>query len=102
MEIPLDQIVGTKTAGRQSAFSNGFLPLLRPNSEFGGKWINLYQSQLDEGIRDPIKAYEFMNKFYVQEGNKRVSVMKYVGAASISGEVTRLVPRRSDSLENKI
>lgn len=102
VEIPLDQIVGTKTAGRQSAFSNGFLPLLRPNSEFGGKWINLYQSQLDEGIRDPIKAYEFMNKFYVQEGNKRVSVMKYVGAVSISGEVIRLVPRRSDSLENKI
>ena len=26
-----------------------------------------------------------MNRFYVQEGNKRVSVMKYVGAYSIAG-----------------
>ncbi|MCI8832084.1 MAG: BMP family ABC transporter substrate-binding protein [Lachnospiraceae bacterium] len=102
VEIPLDLVVGTKTAGRQNAFSNGFLPLLPCNSEFGSKWINLYQSQLDEGIREPIKAYEFMNKFYVQEGNKRVSVLKYVGAASIPGYVTRLIPRRNLSLENKI
>ena len=43
-----------------------------------------------------------MNKFYIQEGNKRVSVLKYVGAASIHGYVTRLIPKRSDSLENKI
>lgn len=102
VEIPLDLVVGTKTAGRQNAFSNGFLPLFPCNSEFGSKWINLYQSQLDEGIREPIKAYEFMNKFYVQEGNKRVSVLKYVGAASIPGYVTRLVPRRNLSLENKL
>lgn len=79
VDIPLDQIAGTKTASRQNAFSNGFLPLFPPKSEFGSKWINLYQAQLDEGIRDPIKAYEFMNKFYIQEGNKRVSVLKYVG-----------------------
>lgn len=102
VDIPLDQIAGTKTAGRQNAFSNGFLPLFPPKSEFGSKWINLYQAQLNEGIRDPVKAYEFMNKFYIQEGNKRVSVLKYVGAASIHGYVTRLIPKRSDSLENKI
>ena len=33
VEIPLDLVVGTKTAGRQNAFSNGFLPLFPCNSE---------------------------------------------------------------------
>ena len=41
MEIPIDQIVGTKTAGRRSAFSADFLPLLDPDTEFAGKWVAL-------------------------------------------------------------
>ena len=47
-------------------------------------------------------AYEYLNKFYVQEGNKRVSVLKYYEAVTIPGTVTRLVPARNDTLENKI
>ena len=43
-----------------------------------------------------------MNKFYVEEGNKRVSVMKYFQAVSIPGYVTRLIPKRTDEKENKI
>ena len=53
-------------------------------------------------IQNPILAYEFMNRFYVQEGNKRVSVLKYYGAVKIAGTVTRLIPARNDSLENRI
>ena len=49
-----------------------------------------------EGIREPIKAYEFMNKFYVEEGNKRVSVLKFFDAVSIPGNVTRIVPPRTE------
>ena len=53
----------------------------------------MYKAHLNEGIREPIKAYEFMNKFYVEEGNKRVSVLKFFDAVSIPGNVTRIVPR---------
>ena len=53
-------------------------------------------SHLDEGIRDPITCYEYMGRFYVQEGNKRVSVLKYFDASSITGNVTRVVPQYSD------
>lgn len=102
VEIPLNMIAGTKTAGRQNAFSNNFLPLLGEKTEFAQKWMALYDAQLEEGIRDPIIAYEFMNKFYVQEGNKRVSVLKFVGAASISAYVTRIVPKRTEEKANKI
>ena len=96
MEIPLEMVVGTKTAGRTSAFASNFMPILEDGSEFALKWASLYDAQLEEGIRDPIKAYEFMNLFYVEEGNKRVSVSKYVGLSNITATVTRVLPRRSD------
>lgn len=55
-----------------------------------------------KGIHTPIKAYEYMNKFYVEEGNKRVSVMKYFGVVSSPGMVTRIVPKRTEEKENKL
>ena len=42
MEIPLSLVTGTRTAGRQNAFSKDFLPILPENSEFARKWIPLY------------------------------------------------------------
>lgn len=94
MEIPLSMVVGTKTAGRQQAFADDFMPLLEVYSEFALKWWKLYDSQMEEGIRDPIKVYEYMHRFYVQEGNKRVSVSKFVGAYGIMGDVLRILPNK--------
>ena len=102
VELPAESIVGTKTSGRHTAFAPNFMPLLEPDTEFAGKWSNLCDAHLDEGIHTPIIAYEFLNKFYVQEGNKRVSVLKYFDAVKIAGTVTRLIPERNDSLENRI
>lgn len=102
VNIPIDQIVGTKTNARSNAFASNFMPILDADTEFAHKWISLSDSHLEEGIRDPIKAYEFMNKFYVEEGNKRVSVLKYFDVDSIPGYVTRIIPKRTDDLENKI
>lgn len=102
VQIPAERIVGTKTIGRSNSFSGNFMPILRENSEFAQKWSALSTSHIKEGIREPIKAYEYMNKFYVLEGNKRVSVMKYFGVVSIPGMVTRIVPRRTEEKENKI
>lgn len=102
LDIPLEKVVGTKTEGRTNAFANNFMPLLSEKSEFGSKWAYLYDHQIKEGIQDPIVAYEFMNQYYVQEGNKRVSVLKYVGAFSIAATVTRLIPKRTDDLNNRL
>ena len=65
VQIPVEQIAGTKTVGRSSSFSGNFMPSLRDGTEFAAKWANLSTSHVEEGIRDPIKAYEYMNKFYV-------------------------------------
>lgn len=102
VKIPLEQIVGTKTNARSYAFASNFMPVLDADSEFAFKWISLSDSHLKEGIREPIKAYEYMNNFYVEEGNKRVSVLKYFNVDSIPGYVTRIIPKRTEEPENKI
>lgn len=102
VQIPIDQIVGTRYEGRSNAFSGNFMPILNEDTEFARKWAALSSSHEEEGIRDPIKACEYMNKFYIVEGNKRVSVMKYFEAISIPGTVTRIIPKRTEEKENKI
>ena len=102
VQIPMDKIVGTKTEGRSRAFAANFMPIMEEDTEFAMKWIELYASHLAEGIREPIKAYEYMNKFYVLEGNKRVSILKYCDAVSVPGTVMRIVPQRTEDKENKI
>ena len=65
VQIPVNQIVGTKTGGRSNAFAANFMPILKVGTEFSQKWVTLCKSHEDEGIREPIKAYEYMNQFYV-------------------------------------
>ena len=98
VEIPTDQIVGTRSGGRIWAFTAGFYPLLDAESEFATKWVSLCLANMsDEGIRDPIVCYEYLGNFYVQEGNKRVSVLKHFGATRIPAMVTRILPKTDDS-----
>ena len=100
VEIPTERIVGTKDAGRRTAFSEGFLPLMPLNSEFASKWIHLCEAHLsEEGIRDYIRCVEYLGRFYVQEGNKRVSVLKSYDAPTITGHVVRILPADSDDEE---
>ena len=94
VEIPAARIVGTKSAGRITAFTPTFRPLLGPYTEFSTKWIQLCGAHLsDVGIREPIVCYEYLGNFYVVEGNKRVSVLRHFGAARIPANVTRVVPK---------
>lgn len=96
-EIPLQKIIGTKTVARSNSFAGNFMPLLSEDTEFAQKWKTVYSSQLSEGIREPITVYEYINRYYVLEGNKRVSILKYLGAASIYGKIIRLIPERDES-----
>lgn len=93
IEIPLNLVVGTYTALRSNSFSKSFMPLMPEDTEFANKWCSLYQSHLDEGIREPVICYEYLNRFYIQEGNKRVSVLNYTGALTVMAKVIRLLPQ---------
>ena len=98
VDIPMHRIVGTKTAGRVSAFTPAFRPILEADTEFAAKWISLCADHLsDEGIHTPIECYEYLGDFYVQEGNKRVSVLRHFGAPRIAGNVKRILPAKEDT-----
>lgn len=95
VDVPIELVAGTRSAGRTAALAGNFMPILDADTEFGAKWIRLCQSHMEEGIRDPITCCEFLGKFYVQEGNKRVSVLKSFDAPTVSANVTRLLPART-------
>lgn len=93
MEIPAERIIGIRSADRRDSLSASFLPLHGPDTEFAAKWINLCREHLsDTGIRDPIDCYEYLGDFYVSEGNKRVSVLRWFGAVKIAARVRRVLP----------
>jgi len=102
LQIPMDQIAGTVTKGRTTAFARNFMPLLESDSEFAVKWSVLYDNVMESGMRDPVVAYEYYNRFYIVEGNKRVSVMRKLDAVTIEGHVTRIMPEAEDSEQYRI
>ncbi len=102
LEIPLALVNGTLTKGRQQSFASNYMPLLSDNTEFAMKWLNVLAYQEREGISDPVKAYEFMGRFYIAEGNKRVSVLKFLGQPEILADVIRIMPPDIDTKDVRI
>ncbi len=102
MEVPIYLVVGSTEEARCNCFSPGFYPLMGQDSEFAAKWINLCTAQLNEGIHDAILCYEYLGRFYVREGNKRVSVLRSMGSATIQADVTRLMPARAEDITTQI
>lgn len=100
LDIPTEQIVGIATAEDRERYACDFMPLNPTGSEFADQWCTLYQHYLsDEGIRGPIRCYEYMGRFYVLDGKKRVSVVKSYGAPTICASVTRLLPVKTEEEE---
>lgn len=100
VEIPMEYIAGTYATGRTRAFAGNFMPLLEYGTEFSDKWSKLYDSMLESGLQEPITAYEYLNRFYVIEGNKRVSVSRFMGATSLEAKVTRILPPKTEDPES--
>ena len=100
LQIPLSKVVGTASKGRTNAFAANFMPILDPGCEFATKWGVLYEGIVEQGLNQPVKVLEYLNRYYLVEGNKRVSVMKFLSSVSIEAEVTRVMPRRTDDPEN--
>ena len=96
LTIPLNRVIGSVSQGRSYAFSEGFLPILEGGSEFASKWERLCESVELEGVNQPITALEYLGYYYVIEGNKRTSVMKFLNAPDIEADVTRVYPPKSD------
>ena len=99
MTIPLGRVIGSVSQGRSYAFAEGFLPILEGGSEFASKWEHLCESVEAEGVNQPITVLEYLGYYYVIEGNKRTSVMKFLNAMDIEADVTRVFPEKSSDPE---
>ena len=97
VKIPVKQIVGVVAEEDRDVYVSDFFPLPSVNSEFAAKWTTLFMENLsDAGLSDPIRCYEFLGKFYVLDGKKRVSAVKAQGTVMIDADVTRILPVETD------
>lgn len=102
LEIPVRQIVGSVSDYPEMQYTYDFMPLADINSEFAAAWCQLYLEYLsDKGLTDPIECVEYMGRFYVVDGKKRVSVLKAHGETRVQAHVTRLVPAYSNEKQVK-
>ena len=97
VNIPVNQIVGVVSNEDQEYYSADFLPLPSVESGFAEKWTRIYMEHLtDRGLEEPIRCYEYLGKFYVIDGKKRVSVLKADGTIMVRAYVTRIMPEKTE------
>ena len=102
LEIPVRQIVGSVSKSDEKLYTYDFMPLAEEASEYADSWRKMYQAYLSiRGLNDPIECVEYMGKFYVVDGKKRVSVLKAHGEIKVSAHVVRLVPVFADEVQAK-
>lgn len=101
MEIPTNLIIGVSNATEEMMlYTKEFLPISVPNSDFADCWRVLYKNlNADHSFAEEISCYEYLGKFYVIDGLKRVSVAKYMGLSTIRSQVIRILPMRTDAQE---
>lgn len=98
MDIPTDLIVGVAEATEKSVlYSREFLPVSVPKSDFANQWRELSRQYFSgEGLPGYIRCFEYLGKFYVADGLKRVSVAKFHKAHVIKAQVIRKMPIRTE------
>ena len=104
MEIPVRQIVGVTSSFPylDMDYTYDFKPLAQTGSEFAESWCQLYLEYLsDRGLTEPIECIEYLGRFYVVDGRKRVSVLKAHGETRVQAHVTRWVPEYSGEAQVK-
>ena len=101
LEIPTNLIVGVSKASEEMMlYTKEFLPISVPNSAFADCWRGLYRKlNADHAFDEEINCYEYLGRFYVLDGLKRVSVAKFMGASIIRAQVTRILPMRTEAQE---
>lgn len=85
--VRLRDIVGS--VARRGDFDSLFLPLKR---ELGPRWQEIYrrfqrQEALGFGGPPPVKLYKVGRRYFVRDGNHRVSVARFRGWETIEAEV---------------
>src|SRR5688572_4874481 len=82
--VAVEKIVGS--VGRSMDFDGTFLPVYR---SMAGRWKRVDRA-FHLGVElPPVELYKLDNRYFVLDGNHRVSVARYQGVQWIEAEVTR-------------
>lgn len=101
VSIPVDRIIGVVSERDRACYAGDFLPIPKDDSEFAENWARLYMEHLSSrGLAEPIVCYEYLGKFYVIDGKKRVSVLKANHAPTAEATVIRILPVLSKDRES--
>lgn len=94
LDIPVSLIVGVAEANENTAlYTKEFFPLSLPKSEFADQWRDINKQYFcEKGLRGEIRCFEYLGKFYVCDGMKRVSVLKFHNVPTVRSHVTRIMP----------
>jgi hypothetical protein len=84
--VDLEKIVGS--VGRSKDFDRSFMPL---RAAAGERWkrVDLAFHRGEE--LPPVSLYKIGDRYFVEDGNHRVSVARYQGVEMIDAEVTELL-----------
>ena len=101
LEIPTNLIVGVSNATEERMlYTKEFLPISVPNSDFADRWCLLYKKlNADHTFAEEVSCYEYLGRFYVLDGLKRVSVAKFMGVSTIRAQVVRFLPMHTEAQE---
>ena len=97
MDIPTDQIIGVAEDDGKNMYAADFMPVSFAGSNYAYQWRELCMDyRKDKEFFSPLHCYEYLGKFYVIDGKKRVSVLKYLKAPTACAYVTRILPVLSE------
>jgi nucleotide-binding universal stress UspA family protein/uncharacterized ParB-like nuclease family protein len=94
-EIPLAAIVGS--VGRGQDYTRDFLP--KKDSD-ESRWVGIKTAVLEMKGIPPIDVYKIGEVYFVNDGNHRVSVMRHLGAETITAHVTAVQTKMPLTLED--
>jgi len=83
--VELDRVVGS--VGRCLDFDRGFLPVCSCSK---GRWKRVARTFREGRPLPPVELYKLGERYFVLDGNHRVSVARYLGAVAIDAVVTEL------------
>ena len=85
-DVEVSRIVGS--VGRYRQFDRGFMP---KKGNLRDKWKRVDRAFVRGEDLPPVSLYKIGDKYFVQDGNHRVSVARYQGVEMIDAEVVELL-----------
>ena len=85
-DVEVSKIVGS--VGRYRQFDRNFMP---KKASLRGKWERVDRAFVSGEELPPVSLYKIGDKYFVLDGNHRVSVARYQGVEMIDAEVVELL-----------